>query len=143
MTTARLRELMDERVADVDGRDLAAPAWARADVVRRRRRYAVVGTAAAAVLVVAGGVAVLDDRSGDQAPPSSRPTSTPTAEPTREPTSVDVPQATLAGDYKDATFWWAPARSERRAPARAPGPRRPRCALHGGRRARHDPTGPR
>ena len=109
MTTARLRELMDERVADVEGRDLAARAWARADGVRRRRRYAVMGTAAAAVLVVAGGVAVLDDRTDSDAPPSSRPTSTPSESPSAPPTLDDrAPQAVLSGRFRGAPFWWAP-----------------------------------
>ena len=68
MTTQRLRDLMEERVADVEADDLSARAWARADGVRRRRRIAAIGTAAAAVLVVAGGVAVLDDRQPTNAP---------------------------------------------------------------------------
>ncbi len=62
MTTQRLRELMEERVADVETGDLAAPAWARAGRVRRRRQAAAVAAGAAVVLAVAGGVAVLDDR---------------------------------------------------------------------------------
>ena len=53
MTTQRLRDLMEERVADVETDDLASRAWARADGVRRRRRIAVTGTAVAAVLAVA------------------------------------------------------------------------------------------
>ena len=109
MTTARLRELMDERVADVEGRDLAARAWARADGVRRRRRYAVTGAAAATVLVVAGGVAVLDDRTDSDVQPSSRPTSTPTESPSPSPTLDDrAPQAVLSGKFRGAPFWWAP-----------------------------------
>ena len=71
MTDQRLRELLDERVADVDARaDLSAPAWARADLVRRRRRYAVVGAAAAVALVAAGTVAVLDRRPDADVSPS-------------------------------------------------------------------------
>jgi hypothetical protein len=109
VTTARLRELMDERVADVEGRDLAAPAWARADAVRRRRRYALVGTTAAAVLVLAGGIAVLDERTGADVPPSSRPTSTPSDSPSASPTLDDrAPQAVLSGRFRGAPFWWAP-----------------------------------
>ena len=36
MTTQRLRDLMEERVADVETDDLASRAWVRADGVRRR-----------------------------------------------------------------------------------------------------------
>jgi hypothetical protein len=109
VTTARRRELMDERVADVEGRALAARAWARADGVRRRRRYAVTGTAAAAVLVVAGGVAVLDDRTDADAPPSGRPTTSSSPEPSTSP--PEIPRATLSGEFRGAPFWWAPAAS--------------------------------
>ena len=107
MTNARLRDLMDERVADVEGRDLAAPAWARADVVRRRRRYAVMVTAAAAVLVVAGTVSVLDDGDESGAPATGRPSTTATS--SGLPADVEAPRATPAGPYKGASFWWAPS----------------------------------
>ncbi len=103
MTDQRLRDLLDERVADVDTRaDLSAPAWARADGVRRRRRYAVVGSAAAVVLVAAGAVAVLDQRPDAEAPPiTHRP---PTAS-----TNVALgPSAQRAGTFGGAWFWWAP-----------------------------------
>jgi hypothetical protein len=46
MTTERLRDLLEERVGDVEADDLSARAWARADGVRRRRRTVVDGTAA-------------------------------------------------------------------------------------------------
>ncbi len=106
MTTQRLRDLMEERVADVETDDLATRAWARADGVRRRRRIAVTGTAVAAVLAVAGGVAVLQDRPAStpapSGPPSAGPSSTPS--PTQE-----VPRAELAGTFRGAPFWWAPS----------------------------------
>ena len=70
MTTQRLRDLMEERVADVETDDLATRAWARADGVRRRRRIAVTGTAVAAVLAVAA--AWLRSRTG-ATPPSASP----------------------------------------------------------------------
>ena len=101
MTTARLRELMDERVADVDAGDLAARAWARADAVRRRRRYAVIGTAAAVVLVVGGTAALVDQRESTEPSPSGRPTSSTSPAP-------GIPRATLAGSFRGAPFWWAP-----------------------------------
>jgi len=108
MTTERLRDLMEERVSDVEADDLSARAWARADGVRRRRRFAVVGTAAAAVLVLAGGVAVLDDRPSATNVPTDRPTSslTPTTVPP-EPASA-APRASFAGEFRGAPFWWAP-----------------------------------
>ncbi len=107
MTTQRLRDLMEERVADVETDDLATRAWARAVGVRRRRRMAVTGTAVAGVLVVAGGAAVLDDRQPTNAPPVGRPTSSPSSgTPTTTPR---VPQAELAGRFRGAPFWWAPS----------------------------------
>ena len=112
MTTERLRDLLEERVSDVEADDLSARAWARAVGVRRRRRFAVVGNAAAAVLVVAGGVAVLDDRSPVTNVPTDRPTTpatTTTVPP--EPESAG-PRATLAGEFRGAPFWWGPPAEE-------------------------------
>ncbi len=105
MTTQRLRELLEERVADVEAGDLSTRAWARADGVRRRRRIAAIGTAAAAVLIVAGGVAVLDD----SPPRTTSPTGRPTASPSTPPATQQVPQAEHAGDFRGASFWWAPS----------------------------------
>ena len=104
MTTQRLRDLLEERVADVEAGDLAARAWARADRVRRRRRLAAIGTAAAAVLVVAGGVAVLDDSPPRTSSPTGRPTATPST-----PPATEVPRAEHAGEFRGASFWWAPS----------------------------------
>jgi hypothetical protein len=107
MTTQGLRELMEERVADVEAGDLAAPAWARAGRVRRRRQAAAVAAGAAVVLAVAGGVAVLDDRPAADSSPTGRPTSTAPAAPTPT-TSQQGPRAELAGEFRGAPFWWAP-----------------------------------
>ncbi len=104
MTTQRLRDLLDERVADIDVPDLAGPAWERADGVRRRRRTVAVGVAALAMVAVAGTVAVVDQRDSIERSPSGRPTSTP---PTPEP-APETPRATLAGEFRGAPFWWAP-----------------------------------
>ena len=112
MTTQRLRDLMDERVADVEAGDLAAPAWARAGRVRRRRRIAVVGTATAAVVAVAAGVAVLDQQTDPTTSPTGRPSSTPTSSPSSEPDPTpgsNGPRAELAGEFRGAPFWWAPS----------------------------------
>ena len=105
MTTQRLRELIEERVADVEAGDLSAPAWARADGVRRRRRIAAIGTAAAAVLVVAGGVAVLDDRQ-------------PTNAPRRRPADADALRHDL-GDARPVEPAGSAGRARRRLPGRA------------------------
>ena len=144
MTTQRLRDLMEERVADVETDDLATRAWARADGVRRRRRIAVIGTAAAAVLVVAGGVAVLDDR------PSA--TNAPTDRRHDERHAHDGPAGT---DVRRTRVRRSPASSVAR---RSGGRRRPsrtrdsRCSqvpglpdqlVDGRRGPGHDATGPR
>ena len=106
MTTQRLRDLLDERVADIDGPDLAGPAWQRADGVRRRRRTVAVGAAAVAMVAVAGTLAVVDQRDPGERSPSGRPTSTSTPA-TPEPAPA-TPRATLAGEFRGAPFWWAP-----------------------------------
>jgi hypothetical protein len=105
MTTHRLRDLLDDRVADIDVPDLAGPAWDRANGVRRRRRTVVVGVAAAAVLAVAGTIALVDPRSSTEPSPSGRPT--PTA-PTSTPAPDLPPRAMLAGTFRRVPFWWAP-----------------------------------
>jgi hypothetical protein len=112
MTALRLRELMEERVADVETGDLAAPAWARAGLVRRRRRIAAIGTATAAMLVVAGGVALLDQRTDSTTSPTGRPSSTPTSSASSKPDITPVgkiPRAELVGKFRGAPFWWAPS----------------------------------
>ena len=107
MTTQRLRDLMEERVADVETDDLATRAWARADGVRRRRRIAVTGTAVAAVLAVAGGRCTRATR----------------------PTATSRPRA--GPDHDDVA---ARADRRRRGAARRPRRRVPRRARSGGRR---------
>ena len=128
MTTQRLRDLMEERVADVETDDLATRAWARADGVRRRRRIAVTGTAVAAVLVVAGGVAVLDDRPPPRTRPrAGRPDHDAVAA-RRRPTTAAAPRAV----------------ARRRVPRRAVlvgAARRARLRAPGARRCRGSPTG--
>ena len=106
MTTQRLRDLMEERVAGVEADDLATRAWARADGVRRRRRIALTGTAVAAVLAVAAAAALVDQRDSTEPSPSGRPTTTSQLEPTG---AAETPRAVLAGEFRGAPFWWAPA----------------------------------
>ena len=57
MSDRRLRDLLEERVADLQPVDLVGDAWDRATSVRRRRRA--VASAAAAVVAVVGTVAVV------------------------------------------------------------------------------------
>jgi hypothetical protein len=104
VTVEGLRELFEERVADVEPSVPATAAWARADGVRRRRRIAAIGTAAAAALALAGGVAILEDQVPRTSSPSGRPDSTPSPSPTQ-----GTPRAELAGRFHGAPFWWAPS----------------------------------
>jgi hypothetical protein len=106
MTTQRLRDLMEERVADVETDDLATRAWARADGVRRRRRIAVTGTAVAAVLAVGGIAALVDQRDSTEPSPSGVPTTT--TSPLEPTDAAAAPRAVLAGEFRGAPFWWAP-----------------------------------
>lgn len=98
MTDQRLRDLLEERVADTPPVDLASPAWARAADVRRRRRT-VAGVVVAVVAVVAGATVVATGR-GDE--PSLPPATGPTD-------SGPTPGAERAGRYGKAEVWWAPS----------------------------------
>lgn len=102
MTTQRLRDLMEERVADVETDDLASRAWARADGVRRRRRIAVTGTAVVAVLAVAGVAALVDQRPSSEPSPSGVPTTT--TSPLEPTDAAAAPRAVLAGEFRGAPF---------------------------------------
>jgi hypothetical protein len=111
MTTERLRELLEERVADVSPVDASDVAWVRAQRVRRKRQVGIVAAGAAAVLAIAGTVAVLDDRKTTVSEPAGRPTSTPSAAaPTPpEPTATEQgPRAERAGTHHGAPLWWTP-----------------------------------
>ncbi|MDZ5621903.1 hypothetical protein [Nocardioides bizhenqiangii] len=99
MTDQRLRELLEERVADLTPIDLVDGAWERAAVVRRRR-HAVAG-AAVAVVVVVGTTTVVVSGRGDEAPPP------PTTSSTESP--APGPKAERGGPYGGAEVWWAPA----------------------------------
>ena len=59
MTDQMLRDLLEERVADVTSRDLSGAAWQSGRRTRRRDRLAVVGAAAVVTAVVATGLALL------------------------------------------------------------------------------------
>lgn len=69
MTDQRLRELFDERVADVTDVDLVDAAWQRAHAVRRRR--AVVAVVAAVVAIVGTTAVVVGTNDGEPPPAGS------------------------------------------------------------------------
>lgn len=94
MTDQDLRDLLQERVADLTTTDLAASAWRDASRQRTRRRGGAIAALAAGVLVVAGVTAVLDSRHeqrGDGAPATTSP-------------GPDQPDATADG----APVYWSP-----------------------------------
>lgn len=92
MTDQRLRELFDERVADVTDVDLVDAAWQRAHAVRRRR--AVVAVVAAVVAIV-GTTAVVVGTNDGEPPPVTTP-------------STDGLKAVRSGTYSHARVWWGP-----------------------------------
>jgi hypothetical protein len=98
MTDQRLRELLEERVADTTSIDLAAGAWERASAVRRRRR-AIAG-AVVAVVAVVGTTTVVVSGGGDAPPPPADNTTGP---------SAPGPKAERAGRYAGVPVWWAPS----------------------------------
>jgi hypothetical protein len=101
MTDQRLRELLEERVADTTTIDLAAGAWERASAVRRRRR-AIAG-AVVAVVAVVGTTTVVVSGGGDEPPPPADNTTGP---------PVPGPKAERAGKYAGVPVWWAPSVDE-------------------------------
>lgn len=104
MSDQRLRDLLEERVADLTVTDLVDGAWDRARAVRRRRAATAVG--AVAVLAVVGGTTVLV-AGGDEPAPSPPPVvgSTAPSSPTPGP---DGPGAQRGGEYAGVPVWWAP-----------------------------------
>ncbi|MFC5728715.1 MULTISPECIES: hypothetical protein [Nocardioides] len=118
MTDQRLRDLLHDRVADLDPDDLGdlgGPAWARARRTRHRRA-AVVGGGAVAAVLAATAVAVLP---GDgPAPPAQNPTKTQTPSvpsPSVSAPTGPAPKAVRAGEQHGAQVWWAPDKSDEAA----------------------------
>jgi hypothetical protein len=97
MTDQQLRDLLEERVAEVTMRDLSGVAWQQGRQARRRDRLAALGAAAVAMVAVTVGVAVLTDggRSTQPAPAPGVPTTT--------PLPADTPDTT----YQDVPVWWS------------------------------------
>lgn len=92
MTDHDLRDLLEERVADLGTRDLSATAWQEG--VRRRRRRRAVGVAAvAAVTAAVMGVAALPGLTSDDGPP-----------PGERPAPAGTPDAVVDG----IRIWWGP-----------------------------------
>lgn len=97
MTDHRLRDLLADRVADLQSPDLGAAAWHRARKIRQRR--VVVGAGAVVVAAVVGVTALVGPQfSGDSAPPAGPPTP-----------SVSPVHAERGGTYARAEVWWAPS----------------------------------
>lgn len=95
MTHETLRDLLEDRVADLDTRDLVTGAWTEG-VRRRRRRRATVLTGVAAATAVVVGVTTLARGSAPDDPAPAEP-----------PASTD-PDAVVSG----AHVWWSPSLAE-------------------------------
>lgn len=126
MTDQQLRDLLEERVADLTTPDLSAAAWRAGRRAGRRRRLAVVGWVGLVGSAVSVGVAVLGDQgqSTDPSPapgvPTSPPTSSPTVAPTPPPQASPGPE-TPDGRYRGAPVWSAPLVTEEAGLARLEG----------------------
>jgi len=97
MTDQQLRDLLEERVAEVTMPDLSGVAWREGRRTRRRDRLAVLGAAAFAMAAVTVGVAVLadDGRTTGPTPAPGVPTLTPT------------PSAGPDAAYEGVPVWWS------------------------------------
>lgn len=109
MTGQRLRDLLEERVADLPVTDLVDGAWDRARAVRRRRA-AGVGGAVAVLAVVGATTAVV--AGGDEATPTPPPADSSSDAPSPPAPDPDGPQAERAGTYGGVPVWWAPTVAE-------------------------------
>ncbi|MEZ0578248.1 hypothetical protein [Nocardioides sp. MH1] len=105
MSDHRLRDLLEDRVAEIATADLVDGAWERAHAVRRRRA-AVTASVVVAAVVGTTGVVVGTNGGHDPAPPAGSPTSTSTSP---SPEVHSGPKAHRAGSYGGADVWWAPA----------------------------------
>jgi hypothetical protein len=113
MTDQQLRDLLEERVADLTMPDLSAVAWRAGRRAERRRRLAVVGCVAIVGSVMSVGVTALGDqgRSTAPAPAPGVPTSPQSAAPTRTP-DADPGAETPDSRYRGAAVWSAPLLAE-------------------------------
>lgn len=99
MTDERLRDLLEEQVADLEAADLADAAWRDARRIRRRRAATGAAAAVAAVVVAVVVVRPVGDDGGPVRPAG---TPSPTAS-----TAVDA-RVERGGDHRGAPTWWAP-----------------------------------
>lgn len=107
MTDQRLRELLDERVADLTSVDLGQAAWQQARAVRHRRRA--VAAVAAGVAAIVGTTAVVVSGGDDGAAPPAFATPSHVVRPSDTVTpSGGGAKAVRAGEYAGAHVWWAP-----------------------------------
>ena len=103
MTDQELRDLLEERVADVTTHDLSGLAWRAGRRARRRDRLAVVGAAAVVTAAVASGAAVLGD---------GRPTAPSPAPNVAGPAPTSVERTEADGRYEGVPVWFSPTRQE-------------------------------
>jgi hypothetical protein len=103
MTDQMLRDLLQERVADLTTRDLSSAAWTNGRRTRRRERLAVVGATVVVTAALASGVAVLGDgRPTGPAPVPGGPGPSPSAS----------GEGTSDATYQGVPVWWSPSRRE-------------------------------
>jgi hypothetical protein len=96
MTDQQLRDLLEERVADVTMRDVSAVAWRDGRRTRRRDHLVAAGCLALVAAVVSTGVAVLG--TGGTTQPAPAP-----GVPTVSPAPSDEPDAS----YQGVSVWWS------------------------------------
>lgn len=106
MTDEKLRDLLEERVAHVTGRDLSGSAWRTGRRARRRSRQRALG-AAGVVVAAVGTVALLlgqDGRSSGPSPAPSVPTATADVEGEPDATYQGVPVFWSLGQEQEVSL---------------------------------------
>jgi hypothetical protein len=103
MTDRMLKDLLEERVADLTMADLSAAAWRDGRRAQRRGRLAVLGAVAVLAAGVSGGIAILDDDTSATGPAPAPGVPTETASATSR-----QPDAT----YEDVPVWWSPRQQD-------------------------------
>ena len=105
MTQQRLRELLQERVADETMPDYSGQAWRASRVVRRRRRLGAAAGVVAATVGISAGIAAVNSTPPAPRKPGGVAASDVTQQP--EPTSDTT--------YQGVPLWWSPDQVEERA----------------------------
>ena len=101
MTDQLLRDLLEERVADVSMRDVSEAAWRDGRRTRRRGRLAVLGAVAVVTAGVTSGVAVLRD--GDGTAPAPAP---------GVPSQTVQPSSDPDATYEEVPVFWSPEQQD-------------------------------